>query len=222
MIHFPKINAILFSFMLMLACTSIHAQTGEIRGRVIDEKGNGLMDVTVSVLDSIGRSTDKFTYTDSNGNYDLKKLANEQHNFKFYKEGFSTHIVNKVPFKTDTIVIQNIKLKVKLKDVKNAEIKYLGYGRGQSGEIRGRVTSRNNKALKGVTISLLDSSGKEINYSVKSNDDGTYKLNHLFPGIYNVKYSGDGLLPKIINGIPVKADTFVIQNIMLTQPTKVY
>ena len=111
MIHLPKINEILFSLVLMLACASTHAQTGEIRGRVTDQKtALGLTGVSITMSDSTGHAIGHKTYTDEYGNYILQKLTAGNYDLGFDYKWFYKKIIKGIIVSPDKATFLNVEL----------------------------------------------------------------------------------------------------------------
>ena len=55
--------------------TAAFAQNGEIKGRITDEKGEGMISATVVILDASGKSTGRGVASDFDGNYLLGQLS---------------------------------------------------------------------------------------------------------------------------------------------------
>lgn|GEM_PF-4074379 len=110
MIHLSKIKTILFSLILFLVYTSIHAQTGEIRGKVTDKSnGEGWIGVLVSVIDSAGHSNPR-VMTDVYGNYIISKIAPAKYNLLFSIKGFKSITIEGVIVSASKATFLNVQL----------------------------------------------------------------------------------------------------------------
>ena len=74
--------------------TAFAQSTGEVKGKIVDEKGEGLIQASVQILDASGKNTGRGTVTDFDGNYTLGPLNAGTYNLKYSYLGYSSQIVN--------------------------------------------------------------------------------------------------------------------------------
>jgi hypothetical protein len=101
---------ILTLIVLVMSTVLIKAQTGEISGKVKDEKGEGMISATVIIIDASGKSTGVGTVTDFDGNYSVKPLRPGSYDVQYSYAGYSSQIQKGVLVKADQPTFLNIKL----------------------------------------------------------------------------------------------------------------
>lgn len=114
----PKAIAIFFSLLFLIACILNYAKaygqapssTAEIRGQVVDEKGEGLIGASVVILDAQGKSTSRGVKTDFDGNYDLAYLQPGLYSLRFSYLGYESKIIKDIKVDSLKTTIQNVKL----------------------------------------------------------------------------------------------------------------
>lgn len=103
---------ILTLIVLVMSTVLIKAQTGEISGKVKDEKGEGMISATVIIIDASGKSTGVGSVTDFDGNYSIKPLRPGSYDVKYSYAGYSSQIKKGVLVKADQPTFIDMKLTV--------------------------------------------------------------------------------------------------------------
>jgi hypothetical protein len=83
----------------------------EIKGKVVDEKGEGMIQATVVLLNSQGQSTGKGTVTDYDGNFELR-LAPGSYDIRISYAGYSSQIIKDIKVVKDKCIYLNSKMEV--------------------------------------------------------------------------------------------------------------
>jgi len=115
----PKLIAAFFALLFFAACvlnsTKANGQTtestGEIKGKITDEKGEGLIGATVNILDPKGKSSGRGTTTDFDGNYVLGSLQPGKYDLKFSYVSYISAIKKGIVVSGDKATVLNIQLK---------------------------------------------------------------------------------------------------------------
>ena len=94
--------------------TAFAQSTGEVKGKIVDEKGEGLIQASVQILDASGKNTGRGTVTDFDGNYTLGPLNAGTYNLKYSYLGYSSQIVNGLLISSEKTTFQNIKLELQV------------------------------------------------------------------------------------------------------------
>ncbi len=113
----------IFTLLTMLTVyLSVHAQNGEISGKVIDENGEGVPIANVVIVDGKGVTTGRGTTTDFDGNYSIKPLTPGKYNVQFSYVGYSSQIQQGVVVNADKATFIDIKLKPSSTELAAVEI----------------------------------------------------------------------------------------------------
>ena len=83
--------------------------SSRIKGKITDDKGEGLINATVVIIDAQGKSTGKGTVTDFDGNYELR-VAPGTYNIKTSYVGFSPQVIKAIQAFYDRPTCLSIKL----------------------------------------------------------------------------------------------------------------
>jgi len=103
--------------------TAAFAQSqGEVKGKITDEKGEGLIGASVVILDANGKSTGRGTVTDFDGNYTLSNLNAGTYNLKYSYVSYSSKIINGLIVSSDKATFENIQLKPQVKEGPEVEV----------------------------------------------------------------------------------------------------
>ena len=90
--------------------TAFAQGNGEIKGKIKDEKGEGMISATVVILDASGKSTGRGAASDYDGNYTIGQLSPGKYDLKFSYTGYDAQILQGVVVSSDKATFQNIKL----------------------------------------------------------------------------------------------------------------
>jgi hypothetical protein len=82
-----------------------------------------------------------------------------------------------------------------------------------TGKLQGRITNTSGEAVKDATIVLTDTSTREENRT-KTDGEGTYKFNGLFPGSYRVSAEAKGYKPSFAETL-IKNDSLATVDLHL-------
>ena len=97
--------------------TAAFAQSsGEVKGKITDEKGEGLIGASVVILDANGKSTGRGTVTDFDGNYTLGNLNAGKYNLQYSYVSYSSKIINGLIISSDKATFENIQLTPQVKE----------------------------------------------------------------------------------------------------------
>ena len=91
--------------------TAFAQSNGELKGRITDEKGEGMIGAAVVILDASGNSTGRGTVTDFDGNYELSNLNAGTYDVKYSYVGYSAAIKKGVLVFADRAATVDIQLK---------------------------------------------------------------------------------------------------------------
>lgn len=153
---------ILLSFVLILSAASVFAQTGGIKGKVRNPKGNGIANATITARQD-GKDL-KSVKSDSKGNFLLDGLKNGKYNFVFEASGFGAGLLTNVEIQ-----------KGKVRDLKERLI--LTTDQGTLVMIRGSVFNQNGRSVTGAKIVLeklnADGSTKKLD-TIYTNVSGEF------------------------------------------------
>ena len=86
--------------------------TGEIKGKILDEKGEGLIGASAQIIDAAGRNTGQGGAADLDGNYSTGPLSAGKYDVKFTSIGYQTQIIKGVQVSADKATLQNIQMQV--------------------------------------------------------------------------------------------------------------
>jgi hypothetical protein len=111
----------LFAFFGFMT-TAFAQSTGEVKGKITDEKGEGLIGASVVILDANGKSTGRGSVTDFDGNYTLNNLNAGTYNLKYSYVSYSSKILNGVLVSSDKSTFQNIQLTPQVKEGPEVEV----------------------------------------------------------------------------------------------------
>jgi len=199
----------------MLASLSIYAQSGDISGKIKDEKGEGIPFATISILQN-GVATGKGTQTDFDGNYSLKPLTPGKYDVKFSYVGYTAQIRTGVLVSAEKSTFIDVQLKPS-ESVLN-EVQIIAYkvplidaGQTTSG---GTVTQEEIAALPTRDIQTIAAStsgaymadeGSSISIKGGRSDATAYYVDGVrVRGAVNVPASAIGSLTVITGGVPAK------------------
>jgi TonB-linked SusC/RagA family outer membrane protein len=184
-------NAFLMVFFLSWSCFSTFAQSKTIQGKVIDDKGEAL--IGVSILE---KGTANGTITDEKGGFTLR-VSNPNPVILFSFVGFLTKEVTLGNQTSIEVVLQS--------DVKVlGEIVVVGYGTQEKKDVTGAVASVAAKDISKVPVSGLDQAlqgqiaGLQIS---QSNGAPGGNTNILIRGIGSISGGNEPLF--VIDGYPV-------------------
>ena len=201
--------------LTMLASLSIYAQSGDISGKIKDEKGEGIPFATVAILQN-GVSTGKGAQTDFDGNYSLKPLTPGKYDVKFSYVGYTAQIRTGIVVSAEKSTFIDVQLKPS--ESVMAEVQVIAYkvplidaGQTTSG---GTVTQEEIAALPTRDIQTIAAStsgaymadeGSSISIKGGRSDATAYYVDGVrVRGAVNVPASAIGSLTVITGGVPAK------------------
>lgn len=102
--------------------TASAQSSGEIKGKITDEKGEGLYGASVIILDANGKSTGRGVKADLDGNYTLGNLNAGTYNVMYSYVGYSAKVVNSIVVSADKGTTQSIQLSPQVNEKTVVEI----------------------------------------------------------------------------------------------------
>jgi hypothetical protein len=155
-------NLLLFVLIFLFSSVSISAQTGGLKGKIRNWKGNGIANVTVTVRQS-GKDV-KTVKSDGKGNFIIQNLENGTYNLIFDGKGYSSSLLSNVEVK-----------KNKVRELPDRLI--LAVDQGTLVLIRGSVFTQDGRSVTGaeVTLEKINSDGSSRKMgSVYTNVSGDF------------------------------------------------
>lgn len=152
----------LLSIFLILSAMSAHATllaTGEIKGKVLDEKGEGLIGASVNIIDAQGKNTGQGGATDYDGNYNISSLMPGKYDIKVSTIGYQTQIVKGLMVAADKPTIQTFQMKVESKQLNEVTV----------------ISNYSRPVLKEETVSMEVISGDSYSYEWTGNSTRAHK-----------------------------------------------
>lgn len=132
--------------------TAFAQSSGELKGRILDEKGEGLIGANVVILDASGKSTGRGTVTDMDGNYELGNLNAGTYDIRYSYVGYATEIKKGVLIFADRATQVDIQLQLPT----GPEIIVTGYTRdlinGTDTKIEQAITQADIKNSGGLNV----------------------------------------------------------------------
>ena len=205
---------ILLSVFLFISANVLLAQTGDISGKIKDEKGEGIPFATVSVVQN--GAVVKGVQTDFDGNYTLKPLTPGKYDVKFSYVGYQPTLRTGVVVSTDKSTYLDIQLKPT--DDVLAEVQVIEYkvplidaGKTTSGntisqEEIAKLPTRDIQSIASTTSGAYQSDeGAGINIKGGRSDGTAIYIDGVrVRGNVSVPASAIGSLTVITGGIPAK------------------
>ncbi|HCS73648.1 MAG TPA: SusC/RagA family TonB-linked outer membrane protein [Clostridiales bacterium] len=184
------LKGIWLTFLLTISFGVI-AQSNIVKGKVLDEKGEPLPGVTITV----GGST-KGVITDNEGSYAIEVRSTDELTFSFI--GFATQTI-----KVNNQTILNVTLKEDVSELE--EVVVIGFGKQKKTDLVGSVASINTQELKKVSSSnmttmLAGNIAGIISYQ-RSGEPGADNADFFIRGVTTFGYKKDPLI--LIDGIEV-------------------
>lgn len=184
--------------VLTLTAFAVHAQTGSITGRIIDETGLGLPGASVVI-----KGQSKSASTDANGNFRIAGVTGGQVVLTASFIGYHS-IDQTVTVKGNTVV--NLSLKPDAQSLN--EVVVIGYGSVQKKDLTGSVSTVSSKDFQKGNITSPEQliAGKVAGVSIVSNggQPGSGSTIRIRGGA-SLNSSNDPLI--VIDGIPFSGNT---------------
>lgn len=192
-LKFFKKNRLIFYFValvcLLLTNPVFGQQNSTVKGRVVDEKGEALPGVTITVVGSSSTGT----ITDISGDFSLQVPSDSKLSFSY------------VGYETKTLPASGIEMEVVLQeDLKSLEeVVVIGYGTVRKSDLTGSVASVTSKQFQGQPITRLDQAinGRAAGVSIITNSgqpDQNIRIRVRGPNSINT--SNDPLY--VVDGVP--------------------
>ncbi len=187
----------LFSTLLIFFTTNAFSQNRKVAGKVVDEAGNGISNVTVMV-----KGTKVATQTDAEGNYSVD--ATEKAILVFSSVGFTTSEA-----RTDGKNLVNVTLVTQADRLNDVVV--VGYGTQRKADLTGAVGSISKKDFANKPFTSPDQilTGRiaGVNVTNRSGDPGA----PIEVRIRGIGTAGNNQPLWIIDGVPVATNTSTIQ-----------
>ena len=137
---------ILFIAIFVVSSVSVTAQTGGVKGKIRNSKGNGIASVTITARQD-GKDI-KTVKSDGKGNFIIQDLENGVYNLVFDGKGYSSSLLSNVEVK-----------KNKVRELPDSLI--LAVDQGTLVVIKGSVFNQDGRSVTGaeVTIEKISSDG---------------------------------------------------------------
>ncbi|MFN8309439.1 MAG: carboxypeptidase regulatory-like domain-containing protein [Chitinophagales bacterium] len=97
-------------FVALMGGLAAYAQSGDITGKVTDDKGEALPYANVAIIDASGKPTGRGTTTDESGNFSIKPLQAGRYDILFSYSGYQKFIKTGVLVNADKTTFLNAKL----------------------------------------------------------------------------------------------------------------
>ena len=155
--------------------TAFAQSNGEIKGRIIDEKGEGIIGANIVILDGSGKSTGRGTVTDFDGNYVLGNLNAGTYDVRFSYVGYSMDIEKGIKVSSDKGTLVNIKLELSttLKEIVIKEYK-TPLINGQDTKIEQVITQEDIKNSGSLSVENVASQAAAV---TQTDAGGTITIN---------------------------------------------
>lgn len=186
-----KIKYVCVLYLLLLSSLGVWAQARQVRGKITDEKGDGLSGVSILL-----KGTGNGTGTDANGNFSISVPA-----------GKGTLVISSIGFTTQEVPVNNrssvnITLASDVRSLENVVV--VGYGSQLKKEVTGAVQTVNAKELKDLPVSQITQklqgrlAGVQINQTTGKPGQG---MSVRIRGQLSVSAGSDPLY--VIDGFPI-------------------
>jgi len=189
---------------------AVLAEGGTITGRITDDtSGAGIPEIEIYALDANKDTIDCYTFTDENGDYELKGLPTGD-----LKINFNTYYYN-VAY-TANYADQWFDNKSRFQDADFLSVTAGGTLSGinaalhsNGGIIQGRVTDESGNGIADITVLVIANWGEFTGWEGYTDADGYYQVTGIVSGTYNVlflatspngNYLDEAYNDKILNG----------------------
>lgn len=170
---------VLLSLMMILSLSmkAWSLTTGSIKGKVLDENGEGLIGASVQVIDANGKTTGQSSSADLDGNYEISNLMQGKYDLKCAYIGYETQLIKGVVVSAEKPTILNFPMKVQAvnpaADVVVTCVKYCKplIDRGDT-KIETTISARDIKNTGGLNVANIASQS----YGVTQTDAGSHSL----------------------------------------------
>lgn len=103
-----------FIALLLTMCLMpqvIYAQTGQIFGKIYDERREGANKARVDIVDNDGQPTGRFVISDVDGNYTIRPLAPGKYNLFVTYKGYESAVNRGIIVSPDKATVIDFELK---------------------------------------------------------------------------------------------------------------
>jgi TonB-linked SusC/RagA family outer membrane protein len=186
-IKFMK-KTILTALSLMFLCLNVWAQS-DIRGRVIDDKGEGIPGASIKV-----KNTNRGAFSDNGGNFTVKVNGGE------------TLIVSSLGFKTQEVPAEDgvtVKMTVEKKSLEGVVVTALGIKREKAALGYAATTLKTEELNRGNSTNVLGAlQGKVSGVNITSNTGGPGgSVRAVIRGEKSITGNNNALI--VVDGIPI-------------------
>lgn len=203
---------------MMFGLMGFSQGTGEVYGKVLDESGRPLDQVSVTCQIGDGLVG---AFTDSTGHFRLKPLPNGQQNIQFKLAGYHQVEMNGVVIKSDQITyLENVVMKDTMNTLAGIEIIYYkiplidkdgGNVTAIAGKELNQMSSSNGGDIKKMVASLssdikTDASGEELYFRGSRAGSVIYFIDgvKVRENVPNIPSSGISMMQVYTGGLPAK------------------
>ena len=159
--------------------------SGEIKGAVTDQSGQGLKGVFVDILDATGARTGRGAVTDVDGRYGLIDLRAGTYDVQYYNPHFVTVIVKAVIVGTDEATLINMDLR----PASGKKYEVLQYVKplinGQDTRLEQRVTQENihDQNVNDLAAQMAGVEQRDAGSPITIEGSHPYEVQYMFNGI---------------------------------------
>ncbi|NNC95448.1 MAG: TonB-dependent receptor plug domain-containing protein [Chitinophagales bacterium] len=185
---------------LVTSITFVHAQSGEISGRIVDDLGDGVPFANVAIVED-GVPTGYGTSTDFDGNYSLKPLNPGKYDVMFTYIGFNTRIEKGVVVSSDKTTYVDVELAPTVQEIDVVEIVEYRVPLIDPGQTSTQQT---------VSAEEIDALPTRNVQSIASSTAGVYQADE--GEAVNIRGSRANATEYYVDGIKVRGTTAIPQN----------
>ncbi|GGB04772.1 SusC/RagA family TonB-linked outer membrane protein [Puia dinghuensis] len=147
-------KGIFFALLLLLSLAARSQQGSQIKGSVLNDKGDPIEGVTVTASET-GYHTTRSTITNDKGVFTFSNLkAGKKYDFNFSYVGFEKQVVK--GFLIDEGDNNSILVRLKPAGADLSQVVVIGYGERRKGELTGSVSSLKAAAIKDQVVTSFD------------------------------------------------------------------
>lgn len=162
--------------ILSISMKALTLATGCIKGKVLDEKGEGLIGAAVEIIDANGKTTGQGAGADVDGNYEITSLMPGNYNLKCTFVGYETQHLIRIKVFAEKPTVQNFNMKPTASQLNDISVTCLKYAKPlvdrADCKIESRSGSRHIKNTGGLNVANVASQA----VGVTQTDAGSHYL----------------------------------------------